>query len=344
MGLLGCPEEYQVAIYDRRGEIQRGEVEPSSLGWSRILDDTSEATISVPKSGRCCELLDVTYSWCNSVGIFRDGERVWEGPITGLEFTAEETIISARDVTQWLFRRLIRTLLDFTGTKAADLTAIAEALIRHGLAPDDPNVLPYLRTLSSGIVGERKYAAESGYVLDALRELGRTGMDWTALGRRIILSGETALARLPALSDEHFAGPLKIVEDGLAAVTAATVLGKGVRGAAGGVETCGLLELLVTEEEILDQPSAQTEAEALVDSGWPPPVYVEVPDGTQLSAEAPVDINELVPGVVAPITSSRTCRTVAADLRLIKVSVAYSAGDGERVGVTFAPIGIDTAA
>lgn len=340
--MLGCPQDYQVGVFDRRGEVQYGDLEPSSLGWGRVLDDTSEATIVVPKAGDCCELLNRTYSWCSSVGIFRDGVRVWEGPVVGLRFTDDETVIRARDVTQWLFKRKIRALLDFTGPAAADLAAMAERLIRHALEPDDPNVLGYLHVLASGITGERKYDADSGYVLDAIAELGRTGLDWTALGRRIILSGETPLARLPVLDDEMFVGGVEVVEDGLAAVTDATVLGKGVRGGAGGVEVCGLLEALVTEEDILDQPSAQAEAEAIVAAGWPPPIYVEVPDGTQLSAETPVDINELVPGVVAPITSERTCRTVAADLRLIKVDVTYGRDAGERVAVTFAPVGVDT--
>ena len=343
MGPLGCAEEYVVEIRDRDGRAAYGTVEPSALSWGRILDDTSEAQITVPYSGPdCCGVLGATRSWCNSAAIFRDGALVWDGPIVRMEYTDDSTTITARDVSQWLFRRRIAELLDFTGSAQADLAAIAEALVRHGYSRDDPNVLPHLLVTPTGITGARQYTADSGYILDALRELARTGVDWTVLGRRMLITGESPLARLPGLTDEDFAGPITVIEDGLAAATDAVVLGKGVRGHAGGEGACGLLEVLVTEEEILDERSAQAEAEAIVAAGDPSPLYVEVPDGTQLSPEAPVGINDLVPGVIASVASERTCRTVATDLRLLRVNVSFDQSSGERVGVTLAPVGIDS--
>lgn len=340
MGPLGCAEEYTIEIRDRNGAIPYGAVEPSSVEWGRVLDDTSDAVIRVPYSGPdCCELLNLTRTWCNSIAIFSDQEPVWMGPITGLTYTRDETVISARDVTQWLVRRVIKSLLDFTGTNAADLSSIAEALVRHGYAQDDPGVLAYLHVLPSGIYGERRYEPDTGYVFDQLRELARTGIDFTAIGQRVIIAGEMPLARLPGLTDEHFAGELTVVEDGLAAATAATVLGKGVSGTAGGAGVCGLLEVLQSEEEILDERSAQAEAEAIVAAGYPSPVYLDVPDDAQLTPDAPIGINDLIPGVLVPVTSTETCRTVAAELRLQRVKVAFTPDAGEQVRVTLAPTG-----
>ncbi|WP_433379507.1 hypothetical protein [Streptosporangium sp. CA-115845] len=345
MGPLGCPETYTVAIGDRTGGREYGTIEPSALDWSRVLDDTSDASVTVPYRGEeCCELLGKTRTWCNSLIFYRDQQRVWEGPITRIAHRGEDTVLGARDVTQWLFRRKIRQLLDYTGTNKADLAVIARLLVEHGFAPDDPNVLAYLWVSSSQIVGERKYAANGGYVLDHLRELARTGVDFTVLGRRIILTGEGPLGRVAGLTDEHFVGPLTVIEDGLAAVTHATVIGKGIMASSGGVGGCGLLEYLATEEEIQDVPSAQAEAHALVAAGEPAPVFLEVPDDSQLAPEAPVGIADLIPGVVVPVTSTATCRTVAADLRLLRVRVTYTETDGEKVGVTLAPLGVDTAA
>lgn len=345
MGSLGCPETYTVAIGDRTGGREYGSVEPSALDWSRILDDTSDASVTVPYQGaECCALLGKTRTWCNSLIFYRDQQRVWEGPVTRITHRGEDTVLSARDVTQWLFRRKIRALLDYTGTKKADLAVIARLLVEHGFGPDDPNVLMYLWVSASGIVGERKYAANSGYVLDHLRELARTGVDFTVLGRRIILTGEGPLGRLPGLTDGHFAGPLNVIEDGLSAITHATVLGKGVMAESGGIGACGLLEYLASEEEIQDVASARAEAVALVGAGEPAPVFVEVPDDAQLAPEAPVGIEDLIPGVVVPVTSTATCRTIAADLRLLRVRVTYTEADGEKVGITLAPLGVDTAA
>ncbi|GAA2685453.1 hypothetical protein [Nonomuraea recticatena] len=344
MGPLGCAEEYTVGIYDRTGGRQYGTAEASALDWSRVLDDTSEANVTVPYQGpECCQLLGDTRSWCNELAVFRDQTLVWQGPIVKILHRGDETLLQARDVTQWLFRRKIRALLDFTGSSRADLTVIARKLVEHGFAPDDPNVLAYLLVSASGIVGERKYATNSGYVLDQLRELARTGLDFTVLGRRILLMGEGPLGRLPGLSDEHFVGPLSVIEDGLAAITHATVIGKGVMAEAGGVGECGLLEFIAQEEEIQDVASAQAEANALVAAADPAPLFLEVPDDSQLAPDAPVGINDLIPGVVVPVTSEATCRTVAADLRLVRVKMSFTEHDGEKVGITLAPLGIDTA-
>ncbi|MFF3665477.1 hypothetical protein [Microtetraspora malaysiensis] len=341
MGPLGCAGEYTVEIRDRAGAVAYGTVEPSAVEWSRLLDDTSDATVHVPYSGpECCDLLNRTRTWCNSVSIFRDDELVWMGPITGLTYKHDETIITARDVTQWLVRRVIKTTLDFTGSKAADLAKIGEALVRHGYEQDDPGVLPYLHVVSSGIVGERKYDPDSGYVFDQLKELARTGVDWTAIGQRIIIAGEMPIARLPGLTDEHFVGELTVVEDGLAAATAATVLGKGVTAYAGGAGACGLLEVLVSEQEIMDVASARAEAEAIVAAGSPSPIYLDVPDDAQLDPDTPAAINDLVPGVLVPVASEETCRKVAAELRLQRVRVSFTEDAGEQVRVTLAPTGV----
>lgn len=345
-GPLGCAESYQVAVMDRDGDQQIGElVDVSSLEWSRVIDDTSTAKVVVPFQGPdCCALLGKINDWCNSLAIWRNAETlVWQGPITYLDYGRDDTIIDAQDITAWLFKRRIRELIDFTATGlgAKDLTTIAETLVRHGFAPDDPHVLDFLLTVASGITGERQYKANSGYVGDALVELGRTGIDFVAIGRRLILAGEIPIARLAGLTDDDFLGEIRVIKDGRAAVTDATVVGKGVVGRAavdppGGV--CGLLEVLVNEEEILDQESADAEAESLVAGGYPTPLILNVPDGSQLDPRAPVGINDLIPGVLIPVTSSQTCRTVAANLRLQRLNVTY--GDaGESVRVTLVPPG-----
>lgn len=343
-GPLGCAEEYTVGIYDRTGQIQQGELlNVSEVSWGRVLDDTSEAQATIPYQGPdCCELLGDTHAWCHDLALFRDGLLVWQGPVTHLQYGRDTTVIQAKDITAWLYKRVVKTLIDFTatGSGAADLVTIAAALVTHGYGQDDPNVLPYLLTVLSGVVGERQYKPNSAYVGDELQELARTGVDYTAIGHRLILAGEMPIAQLPALADEDFAGELQVVEDGRAAATAATVVGKGVLATSGGAGPCGLLEVLATEEQILDQPSAQAEADAIVMAGNPTPLYLQVPDGAQLAPEAPVAINDLVPGVIVPVTSSETCRTVAASLRLQKVTATFGA-EGEKVGVTLVPIGVE---
>lgn len=342
--MLGCAEEYAVAVMDRTGRSQQGELaNAAALSWSRLLDDTSEAVVEVPYQGPdCCELLGAAAPWCNEIALYRDGLLVWQGPIETIDYGRETTTISAKDVTAWLAHRVIKRLIDYSaaGAGPADLAVIAEALVRHGLGQDDPGVEQYLLTRLSGVTGERRYEPNASTVYDELAELARTGVDFTALGRRIILAGELPLARLAQLQDEHFAGELRVIKDGRQAATAATVVGKGVTGEAGGVGPCGLLETLANEQEILDQASARAEAEAIVQAGTSP-VRLVVPDGSALVPEAPVGINELIPGVVVPVASTETCFELTAELRLQRLQVSFEADAGERVAVSLVPVGVE---
>lgn len=343
MGPLGCADSYGVMITNRFGTQQRGELlDVSSLEWGRVIDETSEAKIVIPTQGPdCCKTLAATNDWCDSVALWRNrSELVWEGPITYLEYGRDSTSITASDVTAWLWKRKVRELINYTdsGLGAADLATIGEALVRHALEIDDPGLLQYLTVTAAGVTGKRQYKADSGYVGDHLAELARTGLDFTALGRRIILAGEVPTATLPRLTDDHFLGELKVIKDGRAALTHATVTGKGVTGTAEIEGACGRLDYLANEEEILDVESATAEADSLVAGGYPTPLILSVPDGSALDPAAPVGINDLVPGARVPVLSAQTCREVAADFRLQRVNVSF--GDqGESVRVSLVPIG-----
>lgn len=332
---------------DRRGDRQLGELlDVSALEWTRVVDDTSTARVSVPVAGPdCCRLLSSVNDWCNQLALWRYAggrpQLVWQGPVTYLDYGRDDVVIDAQDVTAWLFKRRIRELIDYTaatGAGPADLVDIAVALVAHGLDPDDPGIADFLLAVPSGVVGERQYVANSAYVGDALAELARTGIDYTTIGRRLIIAGEIPIATLPTLGDDHFAGEIRVIKDGRAAASDATVVGKGVIGRASTPGACGLLEVLVNEEEILDQPSADAEAASLVAGGTPTPLIVNVPDGSQLDPRAPVGINDLIAGVQVPVTSTQTCRRVASGLRLQRLAVSF--GDqGESVRVTLVPVG-----
>jgi len=143
------------------------------------------------------------------------------------------------------------------------------------------------------------------------------------------------------LTADDLLGELSVVEDGLAAATRGVVVGGGVVGTCEqSDEFLGLLEQIATEDSILDQVSADAHACAIVDTGHPAPLYVDLPGAAQLACNAPVCINELVPGVLVPVLvgPDQMCRAVQSVLRLRSIEVSVNA-DGETVGVELAPIG-----
>jgi hypothetical protein len=341
---LGCAAAYTVQVVERGGTTAvTPPLDFTSLRWSRTLDATSDArvVIDVAEAPDCCQQLEDVHDWRHELLIYRDQERVWEGPISSIDPSSSgEIVINAHDVTVWLWMRVIHNRLCFAGSCGGgnpDLSTIAEAIVRDALEPDDPNVLPYLVVMPSGEHGERIYEPLSGYAIDDLDELARTAIDYTALGRSIIIGGPLTFGQLSQLTCDDFASDVATIEDGLAAATRGIVRGDGVVGTYGGIDPYyGLLERFVEAKDIKDAASARYAATQLVAGANPPPVYVLPPSNSELAATAPVCINELVPGVLVPIAVDCTCRPVSSVMRLAAVKVEFDA-DGERVRPAFVP-------
>lgn len=341
---LGCGD-YEVLITDRCSTSSLCTLDGATvldLEFTRLLDETGDALVTVATQGAgCCDCgtigLGDLHVWRHVLVIARDGERVWEGPITSLTYSADALLIEARDHSAWLAQRTTKVADTFVGV---DLATIAETLVRDAYDADDPCLEAYVDATPTGIDADRTYEVDDGYIADHLRDLAETGLDWTQLGRALIITGEVGAGVVATLNDGDFLEGLEVVEDGLALCTRAIVQGDGVTGVAGGVDTYyGLHDCLVDADEVLDQASATAAAQGRVDASNPGPVYVRVPDGASLAPTAGVCFNDLVPGTLFTVRSSITCRDVAATLRLVELSVTVSGGE-ESVAPVLVPVGL----
>lgn len=351
--VLGCEPTYELTITDRCGRNTLLELDNfTSLKWGRKLDGISQATVTLP-AGCCGKLADVR-TWRHELHVFRNGSEVWSGPIVVDPNCRSGITLVANDFLAWLGVRVIRALRCFDPTcGGAGETGprIAEQLIRDALGPDDPCLLDFLTVIDGGLPQERDYKANSAYVLKALTDLARGALDFTAVGRRIILMPEGhSLGATSLLTCDSFVGDVCVTEDGAAAVTRAVVTGKAadgttvVSGSAGGVDPYyGLIEVLVDDDAVRTDAAAQNAARGIVRAGNPPPLLVQPPQGSGLSPEAPVCIEDLVPGVEVPVVLDCTCREALQTMRLLSLDVTYDSG-GETVAPLLAPVGVDTAA
>lgn len=351
---LGCDPGYEALIRDRCTGTTITGLDFSDLTWQRTLDGVSEASVFVPASADCCGKLAGVRPWRHELAIVRNGESVWEGPLTLPSYCRSGIRIEARDFLYWLggddAGRVIHNDLCFDpdcGGAAATGPTIAAALIRDGFAPDDPCVLDYLMVIDGGDLQERFYTANSAYTLDALTDLARGGVDFTAVGRRIIVMPEGhALGRTAMLSCDAFGGDLCVTDDGPGAATRAVVTGKApdgetvVSGAAGGVDAYfGLVERLLDDETVKTAAAAAAQAGGLLRN--PPPLLVQAPQGSGLAPEAPVCVSELVPGVEVPVLVDCACREAAQIMRLTRLDVSVDA-DGETVAPLLQPVSTAT--
>ncbi len=86
--------------------------------------------------------------------------------------------------------------------------------------------------------------------------------------------------------------------------------------------------------------SFETSAERSIADRYGPPVVVRVPDNTRLNPDTVLSIQHLVPGVVVPLRSTGTLRTVVATQKLDSVSVTEKDGE-ETITVTLSPFSRD---
>lgn len=346
MSVLGC-SDYRTLVFPR-SSLARAvfELPWSTIRWGRVIDDTSSA--SVTAGAGCCRdvLRNEIRPWSHTLAIIRLGDgRVWSGPITGGRDSDGGIVLDARDLSTWLDRRRVHDLHEHA---SEELTSIFEALWDDAMAPDP--VPEYTLSVTPGtVLGDREVLPEQNRLAgDELRELGRTGVDWTVVDRvQYVAADEIPAASIGPFIDSHFQTPPDVEVDGTVQANDWVVAGSG--GGADGDEVVGtasipfgpegLLESVASESAILDAPSADAAAASRLARSAVSPVFIR--EGV-LTPEAPVSMAQLIPGARARISLRERCLTVDATQRLVSVGVEVSRSGGavtEQVTVGFEPLG-----
>lgn len=354
---------HRVFLYDRGGRYLRGEItDVASLTWGRKRDDISNCTISTNGWGSDDgALIRGCRSWAHEVVVFRDSQRVWEGPLVRKAETAAGWEMEAKDVMNWVYRRIMRQGYNdsyrlVNGVVQGQMSVVqrAQSIIVNALAPDDPNILPFLTAFVFADDAGQSRVVED-YAKTAWEEVddmaANAGLDYTVVGRRIILNDtHRPVGRLPELRDENFTNAPIITEYGMQAANHYGVTNNnGVFGFADRpVGPEGVLEMLASAFGETDAGSDQVltssaraeleqtlsdQAERNIAHRWPTPIVVRVPDNSTLTPDTNLDINQLVPGVWIPLRAKR----IAQWQKLDEVAVTVGADGAEQIQVTLSP-------
>lgn len=368
MATLGCGT-YEAYFMERGGGsfVCRAR-NITSINWGRVLNEVSEASITVALSGQdgdCCACIGSINPWEHEIALFRDGVEVWCGPITNAEIDLNSltATFNAKDLFVWTDYRWIEPHDEDYEVEETELSVVWDWILTHGYNKDPWNMQWFLE--KTGIPIDKLYSAyfdpdrwggEYPMVGDELRSLSKAGLDFTVI-RRTLIGGDLETKppiQLPLLYDNHWAVLPKIVISG---GTMATEVGvAGGNGGYGGYDDdqmwierpqdefrarFGLLQKFIVEakleEEITtDLPNAITqEAYSTRELKKQPYVYVQ---GGELASSAPVDFDSLIPGATASLAFTQTCRTIESRYRLLKVNVSFS-GDKESVSLELTPEG-----
>jgi len=348
---LGCGF-YTAQIWTKGGEDLVFDGLPvTDVEWSRVLSDTGDAQASLAGLGlnvSCFEAIRDGSSWSHELALIRtsggdgSGELVWQGPLVGKSSKFTTGGYKARDLSAWWDRRVIT--LDQT------FTQIEVATIFNAIALDADEQDPFNLTTDAtpiGVTATRVYRA--GNYLPAgpeLRELTKTGIDWTIIGREALVGGLVVPADpIVFLQDDHLREAPQVDEDGMQFSNDVIVSGAGggeqanpVVGRAtdlDSVATYGLNTTTVQNDSIRDSESAAAYAQSRLALLKVPSVVM---GDVSLRPSAPVLVSQLIPGSVVSCAFQTSGIPVAGQFRLQKVS-AKGVGTGEIITLSLQPLG-----
>lgn len=326
-------------LTSKGGSQTLAEFFPASGQFTRVLDLTSELTMTVSASANDgCKGWDLIAPWATEIAVLLDGKVVWCGPVIDVKFNIGSADVKARDLSIWWGRRIIPEDVSF---EDVDVSTVLRKL--HDLAMKrDPIPNIYLDTPLTGVKVTRKYVyVESTYVKDAIGELSKSALDWTAYGRLIICRGQE-LTQVPGLTlyDDMWMTPPQVHARGSSQATSVTLNAtENVLGVATAsqeyIDHYGLIE------RIFDEPDIKTEADAITTAKsrlaiLKDPYYIESPAGAALKPSAPVSLDQLIPGARIKVFTEATCKKIVGDFRLQNVKYDFK---GE-VYVDLQPLGI----
>ena len=318
----------------------------------------------------------------HEIVVFRDGVRVWEGPITRITYTTTDVEFEARDVMVYVYRRILRqgyndayriTERNNDGSVKShegvyEVVKRAENIIANALAPHDPNVLPYLTTITvaDDAKESRIVPRLSTTAWEQVDDLAATaGLDYTVIGRRILLwDTHVPIGRLPTMTDgdfsdsadrlrvrdadRHLPGGHQRFRDrghraGRQPRPPAWDVRRSTRTARSrcwppptrrppGAST----DTLTQQGLVRPGRGAHRAGQRNISGRFPTPLIVRVPDNSSLSPECAVGFQQLVPGVWIPLRASGTCRVVTQWQKLDSVTVDVD-DTGEKVQVVLSP-------
>lgn len=363
----------RVFVYDRGGKSLRGELTPcTSIQWSRKRDDISNALIHLDEFDDSTRvLLQKIRTWQNELVIYRDGERVWEGPITRIGGSGKKVEIEAKDVMAYAYRRIMRQGYNdgyrINNGQQVGLKSVikrAQIILINAFAYDDPNIIPHITPITAR--GDAKqsrrvkdFSATAWEEIDSLAATG--GLDYCTSGRRILLwDTHNPLGRLPEMRDGDFSEQPLITEYGMSMANFLAVTNNnGVWGAAHrgldenkqpGPE--GWVEMLISAYGEADEPHAnrklsrkarrklrralREQARRSISGRWPAPLVVRVPDNTTLNPDLNLGINQLIPGVWIPVRAEDSLRELTQWQKLDSMQVRQD-GASEVISVTMSP-------
>lgn len=237
--------------------------------------------------------------------------------------------------------------------------------------PDYPGIMDYVVAREDGLPvisvekdGSSDKSIWAAYLGDIFREWTKRGLTWTTVGRALLLRGFPNQQTLPIarFGLDDLLGDVEVIRDGTQTttygfatsqrdqnITEGFTVGWGHIGTAYGrldrlIEVNDeTLQLEVTDDDPEPQPTPAQQAEMLqiakdlVAGRFPTPLVLQLPQDAQLSPEAPVTLDRLVPGERFDVHGADFCLDVAQGFALSDLEGSWENGR-EKISVGLVPL------
>lgn len=238
-----CIENHQAMIYDRGGVRRLWQlVDVASVQWTRELDKQSTADLVI--TGEACrdqaDVLALIEPRRHELVLFRNGERVWEGPIVQVGWFRDRATILAHDITEYMrYTPLSKAWPNATGGGPPLMTDRTREIITYELTTpyvmsvgtgsavhdvtvprweniDPPaNILPHMDIRAGEVATTSITEAFEMSLFEHITNLARSGMEFTTIGRQFLAWDKAnPLARTRTLTENDFYGDIELYATG----------------------------------------------------------------------------------------------------------------------------------
>lgn len=309
-------------LYSRTG-LSLGAVEcPNNFTWSRELNEVSRLSMSAPVQEFSADIIPYVH-W---IACWHGQRLQWAGPVESAERDRSGLWVEARDVSTLMWRT--RTQLNRSWSQL-NLGPIAADIWRDMLELHDvdaePLVLPDRPDSGRYNVSVK---ADLRMVHQDIAELSKMGLRWTVIAGRPVL-GTQPSGVVAELEECHISAGARIRRSAKITSNDVRVQGQNaaqtVRRPLGGLR----LQSIVSLDDLRGVNNIQVAAEERARRSAVIRDELVIPSGVTLTADAPVELEDLVPGVHISV-SALGLRSV---LRIDQVQVAGSPS-GTEVSLT----------
>jgi hypothetical protein len=311
--------------------------------------------------------------------LFRGKERVWEGPIAQVSSLSTTARITANDSGQYLagtplsrawpnsdaggptlMTERIQQIIDWELTEEY-VAVVGTGGAAHGVTftrweQQSPpvNLLPYLDVRPGTVLTRASTEPFEMNVMEHLVNLAESGVDFTVVGRSIIVwDSATALGRTRQLTETDFTGDPEVILSGADFASVWHVSAQqrededgapaAAVGNAGEVDPYyGPWTTIHTadseDSEDISQDTLNSQAQRGLIGRNPVPLELRMPGDAGLRLSHDLTIQHLVPGVEVPVLATLNLRRISQTQILDKVTVTETSA-GENIAVTLVPSG-----